>query len=66
MSCSKASAKNQEEYDNQDQSEPVSEQMLEERAEEESYENRDNIESEGPINYSGSTHNNIRGILYGN
>ena len=40
--------------------------MLEERAEEESYENRDNIESEGPINYSGSTHNNIRGILYGN
>ena len=56
----------QEEYDNQDQSEPISEQMLEERAEEESYENRDNIESEGPINYSGSTHNNIRGILYGN
>jgi hypothetical protein len=56
----------QQEYDNQVQEEPVTEQMLEERAEEESYENRDNIESEGPISYSGATDSNIRGILYGN
>jgi len=56
----------QQEYDNQPQEELVSEQMLEERAEEESYENRDNIESEGPISYSGATDSNIRGILYGN
>jgi hypothetical protein len=54
------------EYDNQVQEEPVSEQMLEERAEEESYENRDNIVSEGPINYGGETDSNIRNILYGN
>jgi hypothetical protein len=56
----------EQEYDNQPQEEPVPEQMLEERAEEESYENRDNIESEGPISYSGATDSNIRGILYGN
>jgi hypothetical protein len=55
----------EQEYDNQPQEESVPEQMLEERAEEESYENRDCTESEGPVDFK-EPDPNIRNILYGN
>lgn len=50
----------EEEYDNQVQEQPVSEEMMIEREEEATY------ESEGPVAFSDPTQSNIGGILYGN